>query len=298
MFDRYLTIDWSASNHPKTGKDSIWICSLGFDDEPRTWNPPTRGAAQATVRDLLVDAVGRRERVLIGFDFPYAYPSGFAAALALGGPPWRLVWAYLEEQMRDDPQTNQSNRFEVASAINARLMAHTFWGCPSKLLLDDLSPKQDQARYLERDSVGLNEWRAVERVLQSQRKNPQSTWKLFGAGSVGSQALTGIPVVSRLRHIRELAAISKVWPFEVTIPNLPEGLPAIIHAEIWPSLIEVLPVAGQDKDQTQVVRLAEEFRDRDRVDSLRELFAAGGSPQAAEEGWILGVVRADPTRPS
>jgi len=75
-------------------------------------------------------------------------------------------------------------------------------------------------------------------------------------------------------------------------------VPAIIHAEIWPSLIKVLPVAGQVKDQTQVVRLAEELRDRDRMDSLRELFAVGGAWRAAEEGWILGVAASLADRPT
>src|SRR5438270_4302927 len=101
IFDRYIIVDWSANNRPKTGKDSIWICSLGADSRLSTTNPPTRRAAETTVRDLLVAAVDRRERVLVGFDFPYAYPSGFAAALQIDGPPWRAIWKFLEERIRD-----------------------------------------------------------------------------------------------------------------------------------------------------------------------------------------------------
>jgi hypothetical protein len=120
---------------------------------------------------------------------------------------------------------------------------------------------------------------------------PQSTWKLLGAGSVGSQALTGIPVVSRLRNHRELESVSRVWPFELPVPNPPAGQPAIVHAEIWPSYIEVREVQGQVKDQTQVTRLAMRFREEDQSGTLRDLFAAASASDASsEEGWIVGVV--------
>ena len=129
----------------------------------------------------------------------------------------------------------------------------------------------------------------MELVLRRRGHPPHSTWKLFGAGSVGSQTITGIPVVSRLRHDPELMTISRVWPFEVTVPELPPGEPAVIHAEIWPSLIDVATIEGQVKDETQVICLAQEFRNRDRARTLRNLFAAAGSGTAVEEGWILAV---------
>jgi hypothetical protein len=291
FFDRYVTVDWSASGRPKAGKDSIWICSLDVTGKHATRNPRTRGAAEAMVRESLVDAVRHRERVLVGFDFPYAYPSGFAGALELDGPPWRAIWTYLEEHIRDDPQTNQSNRFEVASAINVRLKHHAFWGRPMKREMEHLSARRDQVQYrIEGETVGLSEWREVEQLLRSRGIYPHSTWKLLGAGSVGSQALTGIPVVSRLRNDRDLSAISRVWPFELTIPEQPQGAPAIFHAEIWPSLSDVPMVEGQVKDETQVIQLAKEFQRRDRDGSLSDLFQAAGRVESAqEEGWILGV---------
>ena len=63
IFDRFITVDWSANNRPKVGPDSIWICNLGPEGWP-TVNPRTRGDAEARIRALLVDAVARRERVL------------------------------------------------------------------------------------------------------------------------------------------------------------------------------------------------------------------------------------------
>jgi hypothetical protein len=49
-------------------------------------------------------------------------------------------------------------------------------------------------------------------------------------------------------------------------------------------------VAGQVKDETQVIGIAARFRDEDRAGTLRDLFAAAAASRASgEEGWILGV---------
>jgi precorrin-8X/cobalt-precorrin-8 methylmutase len=290
MFDRYIIVDWSASNSPKTGKDSVWICDLRRAGDPLSANPSTRRKAEEQLRHLLIDAIDRSERVLIGFDFPYGYPRGFAAALGLEGPPWSAIWGYLAGQLEDSRHSNENNRFEVASAINAQLAHHAFWGRPAARRLNSLSMKRDQVRYrLDGDAVGLFEWREVELVLRRRRSHPHSTWKLLGAGSVGGQALTGIPVLARLRNEPRLRSISRVWPFEVGVPVLPEGQGAVIHAEIWPSFDAKSYDEGMVKDQAQVIGVALNFRDRDRSGSFAELFTIT-SAAAAEEGWILGVV--------
>jgi molybdopterin-guanine dinucleotide biosynthesis protein B len=192
--------------------------------------------------------------------------------------------------VQDERETNSNNRLQVAAGINARLEHPVFWGRPSSRPFEDLSVRRDHVVYrLEGEEAGLAEWREVEAILRARGHRPQSTWKLFGNGSVGSQALTGIPVVSRLRHAPGLGAASAVWPFEVGVPELPAGGGAVIHAAIWPSLIDVPVVTGQVKDQTQVVCLARELRDRDRADALAGLFTAASTGARSEEGWILGV---------
>ena len=73
-------------------------------------------------------AAGRR--VLAGFDFPFGYPRGFAAALT-GRAEALAVWEYLADRIVDGPD-NANNRFEVAAALNARLPGTgPFWGRPA-----------------------------------------------------------------------------------------------------------------------------------------------------------------------
>src|SRR5271154_6806361 len=97
LFDRYIAVDWSANNKPKHREDSIWSC-LGRDAtaDLETKNHRTRRAAEAWLLDQLTAAVRADERVLVGLDFPYGYPAGFAAALGVDGEPWKGVWTYLD----------------------------------------------------------------------------------------------------------------------------------------------------------------------------------------------------------
>jgi precorrin-8X/cobalt-precorrin-8 methylmutase len=290
IFDRYIMVDWSASNRPRAGKDSVWICVHGADGSMSTKNPPTRGQAETIVRNVLHRSVADGERVLVGFDFPYGYPGGLAAALGLTGPPWLAIWQYLVTTVRDERNSNKNNRFQVAADLNAQLGVHAFWGRPPTQPLTDLSALRDLVVYRsDAADSGLAEWREVEAILRARRQQPQPAWKLFGNGAVGSQTLTGIPVVARLRYDDTLAGVSAVWPFEVSVSELPAQRAAVIHAEIWPSLIDIPSVTGQVKDQTQVIYLASEYRERDLAGTLAEAFAAAPKDAALEEGWILGV---------
>ena len=59
------------------------------------------------IGDALRQFVAGGERVLVGFDFPYGYPAGFAAALDLTGPPWLAVWRYLVAGCRMTPDERE-----------------------------------------------------------------------------------------------------------------------------------------------------------------------------------------------
>ena len=286
MFDSFVIVDWSAANLPKVGRDSVWICRRCGEEETLI-NPATRHAARAWLADCLAAAMTNGRRVLLGFDFPFGYPAGFAARLGLAGPPWRAVWDEIAGLLTDDDR-NRNNRFEVADLLNRRVSggAFPFWGCPA-------APPRAHLRgrhHRRHDSEGLAERRLVDLYIPS----AQPCWKLLGAGSVGGQALTGIPVARALRDDPRWRQKAQIWPFESGL-GAPAPAPIVI-AEIYPSLWAVTPAPGEPKDRAQVRTVARFLAALDRAEALAPLFA--GDPALSplqrrrietEEAWTLGV---------
>jgi precorrin-8X/cobalt-precorrin-8 methylmutase len=286
MFDRFVMVDWSAANVPRTGRDSVWICSRGPDGETVA-NPPTRHAARALLGEWLSAARGAGERVLVGFDFPFGYPEGFAARLGVAGPPWRAVWDEIAALVTDDEE-NRNNRFEVAAEFNRRVSAGAFpfWGCPKGRDTGFLAPKHHRRH----EADGL----AERRLIDCYMRTAQPCWKLLGTGSVGGQVLTGIPVVRALRDDPRWSERAQVWPFETGLRPT-EGA-AIVFAEVYPSLWRVAPAPGEPKDSAQVRAVVDFFAARDRKGELAAFFAGDPALTAeqrrvveTEEAWTLGV---------
>jgi precorrin-8X/cobalt-precorrin-8 methylmutase len=296
-FDAYLMVDWSSNSSPKGGKDSIWYCLCVVDGGKITVhesrNPKTRRIAFEEIRSILLDLCRQNFVTLIGFDFPYGYPAGFAATLQLGESlPWKAVWKEVHDRISDDDR-NVNNRFEVASGLNQKITGNfgPFWGCPST----------EETRYLSSTKNGriLPQGLSEYRITEKRAAGAQPVWKLHYPGSVGSQALAGIPYVYALRFDRDLEPISKVWPFETGLKAI--GSPRtdgwqILHAEIFPSIRSVSSVVGKVKDEIQVETLARYFAELDLRGELTALFS--GAPDLSEEerklveteeGWILGI---------
>ncbi len=311
LFDVYLAIDWSARSllGPATPtRDSLWVgerLAPGIADSgvlgETYWR--TRQACLAYIRARLLHHAEAGRRVLLGFDFPYGYPTGYAAALALSDhtPPWRQTWDELKRLVVDDA-TNGNNRFAVAAALNARCGDPTpgpLWGCPVGTSLPTLAPTSPGYPYPVRPGLALERLRLADRLV----RGVQPVWKLYGIGSVGGQALVGIPAICRLRDDPALAAISRVWPFETGFtgainraPTTLEQGPSIIYAEIWPGIVpNPLDPTITIHDQAQVRAVVRWLAELDTLGRLSTLFAAppGLSKEALatcveEEGWILG----------
>lgn len=298
-FDAYLMVDWSGRSEPSQGSDSIWYYLLVREEgtlvAEELENPRTRREAVSEIREVLSRMVARRLATLVGFDFPYSYPAGFASALELDRPkPWRAIWDELGRRI-EDRSDNSNNRFSVAAQLNRRVSngPSPFWGCTDRHACSTLSRTKPSATILP-------EFRLTDRWSTRQ---PQSVWKLAGVGSVGSQALLGIPYIARLRDDLELAPVSRAWPFETGLRALPSRTERewlVLHAEIYPSLIGALPDLGEVKDSAQVRSLARYFAEADNTGRLSDLFA--GPPSIGEtdrrlveteEGWILGVTDAN-----
>ena len=298
LFDRFIFVDWSATSRPVTGENSVWIAD--GNAAVRTHNPSTRQQAVEHLRELLASAVTANERVLIGFDFPYGYPVGFADAIGLvrGPPPWRRTWDVLGGLVTDDHR-NRNNRFGVAGQLNARLGPEPgpFWGCPAATAGPHLSQRKGSFPFRTRTGVDLAEYRITEQraMLLHQLS---STWKLFTQPTVGSQALLGIPRLSGLRYDPVLADVSQVWPFEAGLSLESERhRPYVLHCEIWPRVIDADPTTAPSGtlDEAQAIGLVRWASGRDAAGNLGGLFTPGGLTSAqeracvAEEGWILGI---------
>jgi len=290
LFQAYVMVDWSAAAKPTTGPDSIWIGvfkrNVRFQMAFESHNPPTRAAALTQLESILDELKRKRERVLVGFDFPLGFPRGTATALKLQGEPWRAMLDFVAKETKDKPD-NTNNRFQVGAKMN-RLMtgeAFPFWGAPARDEQTMLSTK----RVREHGPDDLPEFRLTEEAI----KGPSSIWKLFYQGSVGGQAITGMPVIKRLRDTRE----AKLWPFETgwkpLTPADLEGTEAIF-TEIYPSLFAPALKAGEIKDQAQVRAACERFAALDEKGQLGALFGPAKDDARREivereEGWILGV---------
>ncbi len=290
LFQAYVAIDWSAASKPATGADSIWIGVLKrnvrFQMAFEAHNPATRAEAEKTIHSILDDLARKRERAFVGFDFPFGFPHGTAAALKLAGEPWRAMLDFLAKEVKDKPD-NTNNRFQVGAKINRLITgeAFPFWGAPARDAQTMLSVK----RVREHGPKDLPEFRLCEQAL----KGTSSIWKLYYQGSVGGQALTGLPLIKRLRDARAV----KLWPFETgwkpLTPGDLEGVEALF-AEIWPSLYATKAQVGAVKDEVQVRAAVERFCALDEKGQLAGLFGPAKDDSRREiiereESWVLGA---------
>ncbi len=265
-FDTILVVDWSAAKGVRRAeKDAIWIgvARDGSTEEARHF--PTRLAAEAWISETIRSEIAAGRRVLATFDFPFGYPEGFAR-IACGRDDPLALWDWLADRIEDDGQ-GRNNRFDVASDLN-RLFpgAGPFWGKPSREVYPEI-PYEGSARH----GHGMREKRACDAAARTS----SSVWQLFFNPTVGSQALMGLPMLSRLRRIEGVAP----WPFRPW-----QDAPAVL-AEIWPGLIDatVREVEGI-RDAAQVTCLARALSalPETELDAMMEV-------DAPEEGWILGT---------
>jgi molybdopterin molybdotransferase len=268
-FDSFAIVDWSAGNDtgPRPKQDAIWLglTRAGVDLAPRYIR--SRDEAEMVLTDLIEEELTAGRRLMLGFDFPFGYPAGFAGALTGRACPL-AVWDWLEARIIDSP--TQNNRFEVAGEVN-RLFGGRgpFWG--------NARPKHDVPG-LPRTKADYHNPFPERRMIESRTKGSFTCWQLAGAGAVGSQVLMGLPVLNRLRHRfgRHLA----VWPFD------PLDRP-VTFVEIWPGLIEPAVKRAQRRGG---------IRDAHQVRLLARALAALPAPllramldiEAPEEGWIMG----------
>ena len=288
MFDQFVVVDWSANSTPKRGRDSIWIAL--FDGHRTTVeNISTRAEAEQRLSDIVDDS--RDRCTLIGVDFSLGFPSGTGAALGVGADPWCSTASMITEMVVDD-ERNANNRFEVAAGLNECMTggAAPFWGCPPARASSTLGSTKPR-------SFGVvDEWRGVEQRLRRRGKRPFSSWRLLGAGAVGSQTLLGLPMVHRM--LRGHRVRVHVWPFTTGLCSPAVDDATVVFAELWPSMLapmESTPATGMVvRDEAQVRTAAAWLASVDSSGALGGFFApdvtaAERVAVEREEGWVLGV---------
>ena len=261
-------VDWSSGNDrgPKPKADAIWIGAVVAGVEQDPVYQRNRQAAEVYLTALIAQEVAAGRRLLVGFDFPFGYPEGFAGAVVGKADPLAL-WDWFAAHLEDAPKAN--NRFDLAGRLNAMFPGvGPFWFNGLKRDISDL-PHKGRLR----EGHGMPERRRVE----ERAKGAFALWQMGGAGAVGGQAMTGMAALSRLRAA--FAGEIAVWPFE------PLDRP-VSFVEIWPSLIakRVALEADEIKDRAQVRVLARAVSQLSEGDLGRML-----DVDAPEEGWILGL---------
>lgn len=268
-FDRIAILDWSAAKGPRRGRDSIWL-GLNGGSVATEENLPTRTAAEMRLRALIADSLATGQRLLLGADFAFGFPHGLAAALT-GEARALAVWGWLATRVRELPGDATSYR-EVAAEMNAHFPGEgPFWGNGQRADIPGLPRRMPPL------PPGLALHRATDLAARGNGARPKPVWQLAGAGAVGAQVLTGLPVLHRLR--RAFPGKVAVWPFEAAAAQ-------VVLAEVYPSLLaHQVRAAGGIPDAAQVRLLA---------CALARLSASGGLaalfdvPRDDEEGWILG----------
>ncbi len=280
-FDRIAVLDWSAAAGRNTGRNSIWLAVAGAGDLHIS-NLPIREQAETTLQTIISSTLAAEQRLLIGVDVAFGYPAGFARALT-GRAEALAVWDWLAARVQDDAKA-RSNHPQVAAAINATLGgaadAGPFWGSSAPLQAAGLPPRRPASL-----PAGLASHRAADRAVQGGKAQPKSVWQLAGAGVVGAQVLTALPVLARLRAA--FPGQIAVWPFDA--PTAP-----VVLAEVYPALIDaaVAEARAADPDAVpdalQVRLLAEALQRLVATDTLAAMLATP-PPGPVEEGCILGT---------
>ena len=281
IFDRIAILDWSAAKGPKRGKDSIWLAKTAGEDCDAQ-NHATRSDAERALGDLMAESLSCGDRLLLGVDFAFGAPAGFIAGLT-GQATALSWWSWLAARITETPQ-NISNYRNIAAEMNGHFPGDgPFWGNGEKAQIPGLPRLKPDL------PPGLRPYRATDLAARAPGASPKPVWQLAGAGAVGAQVLTGIPVLERLRH--RFADHVSVWPFQS--PTRP-----IVMTEVYPSLLAdpvraLQHATGMVTDEAQVRLLATALRRLD-ADAMGHLFTL--PYPAPEEGWILGAGQADRLR--
>ena len=212
-FEKYIAIDWSGAREPRiTAKIQV----AEYDPANRVVSI-VRSPASSTngrwSRAELYEHIRRwaeNERVLIGFDFAFAYPwcdqGGYFPGVPASPVDARHLWKTVERVCGPDDNFYGGLFYRgCGSPYREFHLCHDFRG----------------ANYQER-------YRATDQQAgRVAGHNPCSVFKCVGPNQVGPGSVAGM----RFLHMIHLEQIADIWPFDTTnVPNRPTVV------EIYPRL--------------------------------------------------------------
>ena len=285
-FDTVVAVDWSGADDtgPTPRPDAIWTGVV----RTRTAEPPlylrSRAVAEDWMAGLIEGELAAGRRLLLGIDFPFGYPAGLAERVAGRAGP-HLLWDWFAQAL--DALPKDEGRFDLAARINRSFSGEgPFWFNGLKREIEGLPRTRPSA-----PPEGVAERREVE----LRAPGAFACWQMGGGGAVGSQAMTGMATLARLR--RRFPRAMAVWPFD------PWDAAPVVVVEVWPSLLKeaverrmscdaTLPRDREGrpiKDAAQVAVLSEALGLLGEWGRLDALLSAAPEAARMEEGWILGV---------
>ncbi|PZX19575.1 hypothetical protein LX81_00031 [Palleronia aestuarii] len=282
-FDTFVAVDWSGAPErgPAPKPDAIWAAARGAGRDGPPVYLRSLVAAEAWLETLIAGERAAGRRLFLGFDFPFGLPAGIAQRIT-GTPGTAALWDWFAHAF--DRLGTGETRFHIAARLNALFPGEgPFWFNGLRNDIPGL-PRKKPAPFPD-----VPERRAVETLA----RGSFACWQMGGTGAVGSQAMTGMACLGRLK--RRFGPAISVWPFE--------GAEAeVVIVEMWPTLLRA-PVARRMKadaalpqvrgapikDAAQVEVMVEFFAHAERTGRLMEMLGAPPASAREEEGWILGI---------
>lgn len=208
-FDAVLGVDWSGAKGRLPGLQ-IAECRPGRSAPVLLTGPRAGGGwRRLDVLDLIIARIVDAERLLVGFDFAFAYAHADAGAYypdRSGGPrDAPALWRFVDDLAGAAEDLYGGVVYGEGSPVREHYRAPGFRG----------------ARYRHRR-------RETERVCAEAWTAPHPVFKCIGAANVGTGSLAGMRF---LHHLRErLGPQVAVWPFD------PPDAATSIVCEIFPRL--------------------------------------------------------------
>lgn len=292
-YDRYIAIDWSGGKERlNTG---IQVAEFAPANRTVSLMPsPERGSSGIWCRAEVLKQLKcwvKENRVLIGFDFAFAYPycdEGEYFPCQPGSPiNVRHLW----------------NTVERICSTDGHFYGGRFYGVGSQFR-DFYRVRDQQNQPIEGCHYQKKRYRATERKnIANGFRDPFSVFDCYGIGQVGTGSLAGMRFLRKVRKQTN----ARIWPFDQT-----NGHRSTL-VEIYPTLFRAHAGISDNDEPNDETR--EKFRDcyganleyprenwrsKDERDAL--VSAAGMAwfarqPEtwqaptlaAKYEGWIFGV---------